>query len=439
MKLVSLFKKFSLIFLVLFMIGCSTSDGSSSAVNTSTSDGSSAAAAAANTSTSDESSSAANTSEKKFIVLATTPMLGEFVKQVAKDNIDVRVLMPYGVDPHHFEPSPQDVKKIDEADLVFYVGLKYEPTALNKLLHNASNSKQVLVEIGPQVNPIEFGHDDHDDHDEHDDDKDKHDHDDEDEHDDDKDKHDDDDEDKHDDDKDKHDHDDEDEHDDEDKHDDDKDKHDHDDEDKHDDDKDKHDHDDEDKHDDEDEHDEDKHEGHDHGTYDPHFWFDPNRVALAVDAIKKELIKLDPENKNAYEEAANNYLEKLKALDQEIAALIESIPSDNRAIVTTHESLGYLEDRYGLEVISTVIPSLTTEDGVTPKGLVKVIEEIKEHGIKVIFVESESPTQSAEIVAREANARLASGLWVETLQENQSYIDFLKTNVSLIVENLKEQ
>ena len=408
MKLVSLFKKFSLIFLVLFMIGCSTSDGSSSAVNTSTSDGSSSAAAAANTSTSDESSSAANTSEKKFIVLATTPMLGEFVKQVAKDNIDVRVLMPYGVDPHHFEPSPQDVKKIDEADLVFYVGLKYEPTALNKLLHNASNSKQVLVEIGPQVNPIEFGHDDHDVHDEHDD---------EDEHDDDKDKHD---------------------HDDEDKHDDDKDKHDHDDEDKHDDDKDKHDHDDEDEHD-EDEHDEDKHEGHDHGTYDPHFWFDPNRVALAVDAIKEELIKLDPENKNAYEEAANNYLEKLKALDQEIAALIESIPSDNRGIVTTHESLGYLEDRYGLEVIATVIPSLTTEDGVTPKGLVEVIEEIKEHGIKVIFIESESPTQSAEIVAKEANAKLVSGLWVETLKENQSYIDFLKTNVSLIVENLKEQ
>ena len=387
MKLVSLFKKFSLIFLVLFMIGCSTSDGSSSAVNTSTSDG---------------SSSAANTSEKKFIVLATTPMLGEFVKQVAKDNIDVRVLMPYGVDPHHFEPSPQDVKKIDEADLVFYVGLKYEPSALNKLLHNASNSKQVLVEIGPQVNPIEFGHDDHDDHDEHDDDKDKHDHDDEDEHDDDKDKHD------------------------------------HDDEDKHDDDKDKHDHDDEDEHD-EDEHDEDKHEGHDHGAYDPHFWFDPNRVALAVDAIKKELIKLDPENKNAYEEAANNYLEKLKALDQEIVTLIESIPSDNRGIVTTHESLGYLEDRYGLEVIATVIPSLTTEDGVTPKGLVEVIEEIKEHGIKVIFIESESPTQSAEIVAKESNARLVSGLWVETLKENQSYIDFLKTNINLIAENLKEQ
>ena len=327
-----------------------------------------------------ESTSTVSVSEdsKKIAILATTPMLGEFVKQVGTDNIDLRVLIPYGADPHHYEPSPQDVTKITEADLIFYVGLKYEPSSLNKLLINSSSDSQVLVEIGPKINPIEFGHDDHDEHD--DDHKDK-DHDDEDEHDDDH--------------KDKD-------------------------------------------HDDEDEHDDD-HKGHDHGAFDPHFWFDPNRVALAVDAIKEELIKLDPENKNAYEEAANNYLEKLKALDQEIAALIESIPSNNRGIVTTHESLGYLEDRYGLEVIATVIPSLTTEDGVTPKGLVEVIEEIKEHGIKVIFIESESPTQSSEIVAKEANARLVSGLWVETLKENQSYIDFLKTNINLIAENLKEQ
>ena len=312
-----------------------------------------------------ESTSTVSVSEdsKKIAILATTPMLGEFVKQVGTDNIDLRVLIPYGADPHHYEPSPQDVTKIAEADLIFYVGLKYEPSSLNKLLINSSSDSQVLVEIGPKINPIEFGHDDHDEHD--DDHKDK-------------------------------------------------------------------------DHDDEDEHDDD-HKGHDHGAFDPHFWFDPNRVALAVDAIKEELIKLDPENKNAYEEAANNYLEKLKALDQEIVTLIESIPSDNRGIVTTHESLGYLEDRYGLEVIATVIPSLNSEDGVTPKELVSVIEEIKEHEIKVIFIESESPTQSAEIVAKEANAKLVSGLWVETLKENQSYIDFLKTNVSLIVENLKEQ
>ena len=118
--------------------------------------------------------------------------------------------------------------------------------------------------------------------------------------------------------------------------------------------------------------------------------------------------------------------------------MFETIPSDNRKIITTHESLGYLENRYGVEVLVTIIPSVTTEDGVTPKQLVKVIEEIKEHEIKVLFLESESPTKSAEIIAAETNIKLVSGLWVETLKINQSYIDFLKTNVDLIVENLKD-
>ena len=300
----------------------------------------------------------AEDSDKNLAVLATTPMLGEFVKKVAGENIEVQVLMPYAVDPHHFEPSPQDVKKINEADLVFYVGLQYETASLRKLLENSVESGQVLIEIGSKVNPIEFGNDDHDKHDDHDD-KDKHD-------------------------------------------------------------------------------DEDKHDDHDHGIFDPHFWFDPNRVALAVGAIKNELINIDPENKNDYESSANNYLDKLKALDGQIATLIETIPSDNRKIITTHESLGYLENRYGVEVLVTIIPSVTTEDGVTPKQLVKVIEEIKEHEIKVLFLESESLTKSAEIIAAETNIKLVSGLWVETLKINQSYIDFLKTNVDLIVENLKD-
>ena len=146
--------------------------------------------------------------------------------------------------------------------------------------------------------------------------------------------------------------------------------------------------------------------------------------------------KLDPDNKDAYQSAATRYIAELTSLDEQIEALIQTVPSNNRQIVTTHESLGYLEARYGLEVLVAIIPSITSEDDVTPKQLVEVIEDIKEHKIKVIFLESESPTQSAEIIAQETGAGLASGLWVETLQENQSYIDFLNTNVNLIVENL---
>ena len=107
----------------------------------------------------------------KINVLATTPMLGDFVNQIGGENINLTILMPPEADPHTYDPSPQDATKIADADVVFYVGLKYEPSALIKLVENTSNSDSVLVEVGESINPIEFseeGHDDHKDHDDHD-------------------------------------------------------------------------------------------------------------------------------------------------------------------------------------------------------------------------------------------------------------------------------
>ena len=155
-----------------------------------------------------ETETTAIESEESLNVVVTTPMLGEFVKQVAGDSVVLDVLMPAEADPHTYDPSPQDAAKIADADIVLYVGIKYETSSLLKLIENTASTNATLLEIGEEIDPIEFkdgehDHGNYDDHDEegHDDDKD-HDHDDE-------DGHDDHDEEGHDDDKD-HDHDDED-------------------------------------------------------------------------------------------------------------------------------------------------------------------------------------------------------------------------------------
>ena len=133
------------------------------------------------------------------------------------------------------------------------------------------------------------------------------------------------------------------------------------------------------------------------------------------------------------------YISELRALDQEVNDLIQSVPSDNRKMITTHEALGYLEARYGIEIVGTVIPSFSTEEGVAPKDLTGVIEKIKEHDMKIMFLESESPSKGAEVVAQETGVRLVSGLWVETLRSaDESYADFLRSNVNIIVDNLKQ-
>ena len=308
----------------------------------------------------DESSCREREDGDTLNVLATTPMMGEFVSQVGGDNISLTVLMPPEANPHTYDPSPQDATTIAEADLIFFTGLKYEPAPLLKLLESSACSPEVLAEVGESVFPVEFkegGHDDHDDHGEegHDEEEEGH----------------------------------------------------------------------------------DEHEGHGHGAYDPHFWFDPNRVSYAAEYIEGKLIQYDPANEESYKSLTDTFTTELKGLVNEVIELIGMIPSGNRKLITTHESLGYLEAKFGLEVLATIIPSLDSSDEVSPSDLVEVIEVIEEEGVKVMFVESETPSVYAETLAEETGITLVTGLYVETLKPNQSYSEFLISNVELIVNNLK--
>ena len=304
--------------------------------------------------------------DRKINVVATTPMIGEFVSQVGGDNINLTVIMPPEADPHSYEPSPQDAGTIADADLVFYTGLKYEPAAVVKLLESSACSTDVLAEVGENVYPIEFkeegGHDDHGDHGEegHDD------------------------------------------------------------------------HDEEEGHDDHD-----GHEGHGHGAYDPHFWFDPNRVAYAAEYIEGKLVEFDPSNTASYESAGSAYTDELKGLIGQVSDLISTVPSQNRKLITTHESLGYLEAKFGLQVLSTIIPSLDSANEISPSQLVDVIDVIEDNSVKVIFIEAEAPSVYAETIVAETGIKAVEGLWVETLKEGQSYPEFLLDAVELIVENLR--
>ena len=308
----------------------------------------------------DESSCREREDGDTLNVLATTPMMGEFVSQVGGDNISLTVLMPPEANPHTYDPSPQDATTIAEADLIFFTGLKYEPAPLLKLLESSACSPEVLAEVGESVFPVEFkegGHDDHDDHGEegHDDEEEGH----------------------------------------------------------------------------------DEHEGHGHGAYDPHFWFDPNRVSYAAEYIEGKLIQYDPTNEESYKSLTDTFTTELKGLVNEVIELIGMIPSGNRKLITTHESLGYLEAKFGLEVLATIIPSLDSSDEVSPSDLVEVIEVIEEEGVKVMLVESETPSVYAETLAQETGITLVTGLYVETLKPNQSYSEFLISNVELIVNSLK--
>ena len=127
---------------------------------------------------------------------------------------------------------------------------------------------------------------------------------------------------------------------------------------------------------------------------------------------------------------------ELKGLVSQVSELISSVPSQNRKLITTHESLGYLEAKFGLEVLSTIIPDLDSSNEISPSQLVGVIDVIEDNNVKVIFIEAEAPSIYSETIVAETGIKAVEGLWVETLRPGQNYPEFLITAVELIVENL---
>jgi ABC-type Zn uptake system ZnuABC Zn-binding protein ZnuA len=96
-------------------------------------------------------------SNGKLRVIATTTIVGDVVKQVAGDAVQVDVLIPPDVDEHSYEPSAQDIVKVSEADLVFLNGAGLEQF-LQRLVENAgkdvhtvSVSDGIPLKQGPEA------------------------------------------------------------------------------------------------------------------------------------------------------------------------------------------------------------------------------------------------------------------------------------------------
>lgn len=98
------------------------------------------------------------------MVVATTSIWGDVARQVVGDAGSVEVLIPVGADAHDYEPTQRQVAMLHEADLVVANGLGLEE-GLHDVLESAEADGANVLELAPELDPIEFvAHDDeHDD------------------------------------------------------------------------------------------------------------------------------------------------------------------------------------------------------------------------------------------------------------------------------------
>jgi ABC-type Zn uptake system ZnuABC Zn-binding protein ZnuA len=173
---------------------------------------------------------------------------------------------------------------------------------------------------------------------------------------------------------------------------------------------------------------------------DPHWWQDPRNAVLAVAAIRDALVEADPDGRAGYHRRAAAYTAKLRRLDAEVARCIDRIPARQRKLVTTHDALGYFADRYGIEVIGAVIPSLSTQAQPSAKDVGELVDQIRSAGVEAIFPEASLSKKLEQAIARESGALVGGQLWADTLgpegSSGATYLGATRANASTLAKGM---
>ncbi len=158
----------------------------------------------------------------------------------------------------------------------------------------------------------------------------------------------------------------------------------------------------------------------------PHIWLDPRIQAMAAEAIRDALIKIDPGHKANYTERTADYLAQLQSLDKDFADAAATFKQKD--FIGFHSAYAYLAHRYGLNQIASIeeMPG----EGPTISQTANIIHLIKSKNIKVLFTENALPAKAADMIIRE------TGVTTGILQPLETYEDPRQTYVGLMRENL---
>lgn len=297
-------------------------------------------------------------------VVATFSILGDMVREIGGDRVQITTLVGPEQDAHGYEPRPQDVLALRNAQVVVANGLGFE-TWLDDL--KASAGFDGVLVVASQHARLRraggAGEQEHDDHG-----HEKHGHD-------------------------KHAHE-------------------------------KHDH--------------DKHEHHHEGEDDPHAWQDLQNGQRYVEAIAQGLAQSDPAGAGYYAQRANDYRQRMQALDDTLRQQLGALPAERRKVVSSHDAFGYFADAYGITFIP--VSGLAGKAEVSARGIARLVDTVKKEKVSGVFVESGSSSRLVEQIARETDAVVGGTLYSDALARPghpaDTYLGIFRWNAEQLLQVL---
>jgi ABC-type Zn uptake system ZnuABC Zn-binding protein ZnuA len=177
----------------------------------------------------------------------------------------------------------------------------------------------------------------------------------------------------------------------------------------------------------------------DGGKPNPHLWTDPTLVKVYADIIRETMVAEVPECADDFNANYDAFVEIVDEFDIAIQEAFDTIPEDQRKLVTYHDAYAYFADTYGWNVIGAVQPADFGDP--TPADVVSLIEQIEAEQVPAVFGSEVFPSPILEQIAQETGAVYVDDLRDDDLpdepgDENHSWLGLMKFNFITMTEAL---
>jgi ABC-type Zn uptake system ZnuABC Zn-binding protein ZnuA len=175
------------------------------------------------------------------------------------------------------------------------------------------------------------------------------------------------------------------------------------------------------------------------GNPNPHLWLNVRYAIKYAELIRDELSTADPINAAYYVSNAEAYLQRLERLDEIIAQSVQTIPEENRKLVTYHDSFPYFAERYSFEMVAALQPAHFGEP--TEAEVVGIIAQIRAENVPAVFASEVFPNDVTQRIAEEADVEVVRTLRDDALPGNvgasqHTYLGMMVSNVRTMVAAL---
>jgi len=176
----------------------------------------------------------------------------------------------------------------------------------------------------------------------------------------------------------------------------------------------------------------DRSQGDIHPQGNPHFSYDPRRVEALAVGIGKRLGELDSAHKSGYFARTKSFLEALRAARARWEARLSK--ARGQKIIAYHDSLPYLADWLGLEVVEHVEP----KPGIppNPSHIAHVLEVARTAKVRVLVQQAYYPSGTSKLIADKSGATFLQIPGYPDFTQAQTYTAYMDDLVAKLAKAL---